>query len=278
MKIIYKLFTRKESYLTLSIIILFIVAFLTSYIYIKALTIALAIALLIVLFKINYEQIRKSVNNNRIEIINSYINSEAFISISSQIENNQALPLTTNKWIAYPDFINEIFNIINKRNPEYIVECGSGNSTILICSLLNSYNLKSGKLYTLEHDLNYYNKIKDEIESRKLGKKASIIYSPLKEFDIDEEKWVWYDFKQLNIPRIDLLIIDGPPDPIQKNARYPALPLLYKYFTNNTIVIIDDLNRDSEKETFRKWENRYGEKFSFEKINTIKGAGLIKKD
>jgi hypothetical protein len=75
---------------------------------------------------------------------------------------------------------------------------------------------------------------------------------------------------------IDLLVIDGPPESTQKMARYPALPLLFKYLLNESIIILDDGGRKEEKEIVEIWEKEF-ENISSEYLDFEKGAFLIKK-
>ena len=57
---------------------------------------------------------------------------------------------------------------------------------------------------------------------------AEVRHAPLKRGMIGDAEWYWYDPEQLEgIDDIDLLLVDGPPGMIQKNSRWPALPLLF---------------------------------------------------
>ena len=90
---------------------------------------------------------------------------------------------------------------------------------------------------------------------------------------INGQNYMWYepsfvkDIKQ----NIDLLIIDGPPRIINKNARYPAIPLLKKYFKENTVILFDDGRRKDEQNTVELWLKEL-DKFKAEYFNTEKGA------
>ena len=67
--------------------------------------------------------------------------------------------------------------------------------------------------------------------------------------------WTWYytlDIEK-NIKNINLLIVDRPLGNIQENARYPAIPILYKYFSKNISIIADECNRVDEKNYIAQW-------------------------
>ena len=79
-----------------------------------------------------------------------------------------------------------------------------------------------------------------------------------------------------NIDSIDILIIDGPPIKIGKNARYPAIPFLLDKLSENAIILLDDANRSNERETKKIVEKQYN-CFEFRYIENEKGLCLIKK-
>ena len=106
-----------------------------------------------------------------------------------------------------------------------------------------------------------------------MEKYANIIYSPLKNY----KNFKWYDLSYVeNIDSIDMLVIDGPPIKIGRNARYPAIPLLLDKLSKNAIILLDDANRSNEKATIENWKKQY-DCFEFYYIDNEKGLCLIKK-
>ena len=104
---------------------------------------------------------------------------------------------------------------------------------------------------------------------------VKIIYAPLKNYTINNKEFLWYDF----VPdeNIDLLLVDGPPSDIQKDSRYPALPLLFENLSDNILLVLDDTVRDDEKRIISNWINEYpGLKCEY--IELEKGAAIITKD
>ena len=73
-----------------------------------------------------------------------------------------------------------------------------------------------------------------------------------------------------------MLIVDGPPRIINKNARYPAIPLLKKFITDDTVILLDDGRRKDEQNTVELWLKEL-DKFKAEYFNTEKGTFKLSK-
>jgi len=89
---------------------------------------------------------------------------------------------------------------------------------------------------------------------------------------------MWYDnsFKNEIKRDIDLLIVDGPPRIINKNARYPALPLLKDHFSDNIVILVDDVKRKDDSDTVNRWIKEL-DHFESEFFATEKGAYILRK-
>lgn len=197
---------------------------------------------------------------------------QALISIHQMIKVRAPLPPLTG-WSASPELACAIIDCIGIVEPSFILEAGSGVST-----LTSSYYLErmgNGKLKSLDHDKNYAAKTQRLLMRHGLTSYGSVAYAPLKEYDIDGKNWWWYDLGTLQSDEIiDILIIDGPPVKTQPNARYPALPLLRQYLSEKAVVILDDAGRESESELLRIWLNDYPE-FELELKNTQKQIAIL---
>ncbi len=150
--------------------------------------------------------------------------------------------------------LNEI--VINQRSK--IVECGAGVSTFYIARLLRQ---KGGHLYTIEHNLDWMNWVQGELERESLSHLVTLVYAPLQPTDLSLQNTPWYDTEILratlgSLQGIDLLLVDGPPayeESIQY-SRYPALPYFLPQFAPDVTVVIDDANREGEREIIKRWE------------------------
>ena len=96
-------------------------------------------------------------------------------------------------------------------------------------------------------------------------------------YTINGQNYMWYEtsfIKDLNHD-IDLLIVDGPPKILNKNSRYPALPILIDHFSDNIIILIDDGKRKDDSETVNRWVNEW-DHIESEFVSTEKGAFILR--
>jgi len=190
---------------------------------------------------------------SKIEAIieNHFLQIEALLSIYNSLPNLKFMPATRG-WAGSPDFLNKIIEIILKQKPRFVLEVSSGVSSILIGLALKMNN--SGKALSLEHDPLYAEVTRRNIKNNDIENISTVFDSPINPTLIDGETWKWYETKDLTFPdKIDLLIIDGPPRTTQNLARYPAIPLLYPYFSDNVIILLDDAKRPDEIIIIEKW-------------------------
>ena len=106
-----------------------------------------------------------------------------------------------------------------------------------------------------------------------LEKYTEVITSELKDITVNGESYNWYDtsFLEKIDRKIELLIVDGPPRIINKNARYPAIPLLKKFIIDDTVILLDDGRRKDEQNTVELWLKEL-DKFKAEYFNIEKSA------
>jgi hypothetical protein len=57
----------------------------------------------------------------------------------------------------------------------------------------------------------------------------------------------------VDLPEIDLLLVDGPPGSAGTQARYPALPVLSDRLADGAIVVLDDFSRADETTIVERW-------------------------
>jgi hypothetical protein len=199
---------------------------------------------------------------------------EPLLSLFFTIRPQLPLP-DIGKWAAPPDFLKKLTEIAYRKRPELVVEAGSGISTLILAYCLKQ--IGRGKVITLDHDAKYAAISQDLITFHGLEEVATVVHAPLIDYEVNGEKWLWYDTSCLQIDKpIDLLVVDGPPGNIQKLARYPVIPLLYKHFGDKITIIADDGNRKDEKEMVERWEKEFQD-LTHEFLNLEKGAFLLYK-
>jgi predicted O-methyltransferase YrrM len=156
-------------------------------------------------------------------------------------------------WAGSPDFLLKLVELVVTGSPKYIVEFGSGVSSIVLGAAMKKFS--QGKVDSFDHHQDFSNNTNRIIEVNGLNDVVRINYSPLEKYIFHEHEWQWYDrIKVDNIEsNIDLLIIDGPPRSIQKRSRFLALPILFDRLAETSVVVIDDSNREDEKEVIEEW-------------------------
>ncbi len=161
-----------------------------------------------------------------------------------------------------PSALQMVINDIVLNNHVTVVECGAGVSTLVISRLLQKLG---GKLYSLEHDAIWRERIMTRLENEGLQHTASIIHAPLEA--LAEHGTGWYRTSAVldAIPHsgIDLLLIDGPPayKPEESQSRHPVLPLLWDRLSKDATIFLDDVGREGERIVIDRWEKEFGLSF-----------------
>src|SRR5687768_2537817 len=83
---------------------------------------------------------------------------------------------------------------------------------------------------------------------------AEVRDAPLRELTTNGKTYQWYDVDKLaDLTGIDLLLVDGPPAATGPDARYPALSVLAERLAGTATVVLDDANREDERDAVRRW-------------------------
>jgi predicted O-methyltransferase YrrM len=189
-------------------------------------------------------------------------------SIYSILRPRFPLPSMTG-YAGNPDFCELVMREILSLSPANVLELGSGASTIVSGLALKK---TGGKMISVEHLDEFYREMLQELENHGLSDVVELVLCPLREIELEDRTFNWYDLTSLKeFPLIDLLIIDGPPTSIQKGSRFPALPLLRDHLASGAVIYLDDGRRDAEKAVVDAWLSLYPDlDASF--ISTEKGA------
>jgi hypothetical protein len=236
------------------------------------------ILILLVLLEV-YRNLRKELSdkhrNQEHRRNQDYRQIESLFSLFFTLKPSLPLP-NTRGWAASPDLLKKITEVILIEKPSFVIEASSGVSTLVIAYCLK--RLGKGKVISLEHDANYAAISQSLISFHGLEGITTIVHAPLREFKCNAQKWLWYNTDCFKIDQpVDLLVIDGPPEDIQKLSRYPALPLLYQHLNSKSTIILDDGHREDEKKIVALWEKEFSH-ISSEFLNMEKGAYVIHKN
>ncbi len=188
-------------------------------------------------------------------------------------------PIYWNNWPIEEEFAKYLVYKIITHRPVNIVELGSGTSSLIIIKTLE----KLGYDYTLtsfDSDEEFINNTKNLLISEDAfdEKKIKLIFSPIKDLELNGNVYKWYDPNdfEFNFEKIDLLFIDGPVGGFCKNSRYPALSVMKKYLKEGSLVILHDARRSDEIEIVEMWKNENPEIKNVFKIDTERGGAEIK--
>lgn len=191
------------------------------------------------------------------ELVKTQYNKiDALQGIYSFLEIRKPLPILHEGRIS-SDLALKLIEIYND-TPGNIIDIGSGASTIIMayCIQKSGFNYK---VYSIEHHPDYFAETKSLIEQHSLSDYVELFYCPIIEHSIEGEIFQWYDIANRldRIENVSLLFVDGPPGVLQKNSRYPAVPLLKDKIGIKTKVVLDDGDREDEAEISTTWAEKH---------------------
>ncbi len=193
---------------------------------------------------------------------------ESLSGLYGTLDIQHPLP-RTRATAASPDFLHLLASEIFRCQPQLIVEVGSGTSTLIAAYCLKK--MGRGKILSLDHLEQYANITRQTIHSHDLENFAEVHFAPLRSYETEGDKSCWYDREVLDgVEGIDMLIVDGPPQDVAERARYPAVPLLREKLHRDTVVLVDDGDREDESRIVSLWKEKYG--LDFSRHATEKGA------
>lgn len=156
-----------------------------------------------------------------------------------------ALP-NLGSWKADTYLLHRIVDVIESSHPQVVVELGSGASSLVIASALRRHG--GGTL----HSFDQHGPFADEMSGwlAEHGLTARFHHAPLIR---QNNGWpgVWYALEDVP-PRIDLLIIDGPPWTVHPLVR-GAAETLFDRIVPGGVVMLDDAARPGERVVAQRW-------------------------
>lgn len=189
------------------------------------------------------------------------------------------VPVTLGGWAMDAQFGELVAQTIFEARPGLVVECGSGSSTVLTTSCLNTLE-QGGQVVSLDHEDEYAHKTRRLLQlSFPPAEREStqVVHAPLKEYDLDGDTYRWYNIPNdlLEANSVDLLVVDGPPEHLNGQARFPAAPLLKPYLSDSCVILMDDGNRPDEKAIAHAWADLLDASIQY--ISNDKGAWVLRR-
>ena len=186
----------------------------------------------------NSRELTAATKEIKAQIWQSYRQTEALQQLLALLKLNAPIP-PTRSWAASPDLLLMIADLVRTHEPQLVVELGSGVSTLIIAKS------GAGKVISIDNSEEFADKTRALLKAHEVGG-VEVRVAPLTPHVAGLE---WYDTTLLqDLKEIDLLIVDGPPGSKNPNARRPAHMELINKLSPHAIIVIDDVNRDGERE------------------------------
>jgi len=151
-----------------------------------------------------------------------------------------------------------------RRSPN-IVELGSGVSTVILARLL--HELGAGQLLAVEHDQQWADRVEKQLGQERLNDVARVVRAPLRPSAHTWDSGEWYDepvlLTAVEGTAVDVLVVDGPPAwrPGSAHARFPALDMFAPFLAPGATVVLDDVERDGERDVLQRWSREHAIRF-----------------
>jgi predicted O-methyltransferase YrrM len=160
---------------------------------------------------------------------------------------------TPDGWAGSPDLLAALADHVFAHKPRTVVEFGSGLSTLVLARALALAG--GGQLVSYDHLDGFAELTRRRLAT--LGLEAEVHVAPLSPAAPHGYPGEWYDAAGLP-ERIDLLLIDGPPDWLAGGgARGAAGPTLFHRLSPGGTVLLDDADRDGEREVAARWRREF---------------------
>lgn len=158
------------------------------------------------------------------------------------------LPLNIGRWAGNYSFFYVLNRILSDYKPNKILELGLGESSKFVSTYLENYLFDSSHTI-IEQDENWKNSFET---SFKLSSRSKILHCSLQEKEIKGFKTKVYKGLDNKInENFDLYIVDGPHGS-ERYSRYDIVSLVSNLDEKNQfIIIIDDTERQGEKDTVK---------------------------
>lgn len=207
---------------------------------------------------------------NSVKQLESFMNIQSFFSSGDFFSDFHGWPIS-------PDIGVFLLGKMRSQNYDLIIEFGSGTSTALFAKAAEAMSGKTQKsavpktlkteIVTFEHNQLYHEKTQKILRSRKLDGYVNLIHAPLIDWKDERQDYLYYDCQSVledlaekyKSQKIKILVlVDGPPGATCKNARYPAVPIIFNAFAKQSIdIVLDDASRPEEKATIDLWREFY---------------------
>lgn len=179
---------------------------------------------------------------------------EALLQVYRVLDPPGVMPLS-GRWAMDPIGLLALLQMVVREQPKTVVELGSGTSSVWLALVLSRMH---GRLITYEAEEAYAATTRRNLAELKLDGVVELRVAPLEDVAVRGRRFTWYRPSAFDdLTRIDLLIVDGPPAETGREARYPAVPMLFDRLAPGARVLLDDSHRPDEKQVVSAWQTTY---------------------
>lgn len=182
------------------------------------------------------------------------------------LQDEWALPAQTMQFAA---------RIADMMKPARIIEFGSGYSTLVLAKVSRQTN---GRLLSFEHSEFFAQRTEAQLGSDAQAGAATILHRPLKIHRYGAKLLSCYSIcwkEHKDFEGCELSLVDGPPSSISREA------VLYELFPRlrvGGVVLVDDMNRESEQRWLKTWKQVFGEALETCVLSSFgRGLGVFRK-
>jgi predicted O-methyltransferase YrrM len=212
----------------------------------------------------------------RIKQIEPQILEISAIAAFSSVDVPYPLPLGGH-WALAWDAAAILAREVGAGRPMTVVELGSGGSSLVIGMQLRHGG--RGHLYSLDHNPDFAASTRRHVTALGLDSWVFVLDAPLVGQRVGDEEYTWYDLPDevRALERIDILVVDGPPQATDREGtpRYPALPILGDKLGPGSLVFVDDAFRDAERRMLERWLRDQPHWVS-QTIRTLRGTAILR--
>ncbi len=162
-----------------------------------------------------------------------------------------------------PKSICTLLNEVVIHDRSKFLEFGSGLSTLYLADYFE-HSDGEGRVISVEQDREWLDIVKGYLDEMGVtDQHYNLIEAPLSPHSALPKNQRWYDEgvlrSEIEGTDIDMVLVDGPAawKEGRETARYPALPFVSDYLSDDYALFLDDAKRDGEREITRRWLRQF---------------------
>jgi hypothetical protein len=152
-----------------------------------------------------------------------------------------------------PDAVYALAELVARSEPSIVVELGPGASTVVL-GLTAASLTGPMQIWSLESEPDWVAHAERLVAYHSIPR-CHVVAAPLVEQSVGTWAGTWYSPEAVALipDRIDLLIVDGPKNVRQNDARFPAYAAFQARLAPGSHVFVHDTDRDDETKMVKAW-------------------------